>query len=174
MIRRSFTELSKSTFFPLYCAIVQPHLEYAMEAPTLRAGQGSPPWDTASGRSPSRAIWGTTSPSQLLLAGTQTPPSWSHPGPQDFQRGSWPNPIWFVPPTTPSRAKRENLQTTARIKPSSTKGRCISMSLVTSLVMSLSVSVFEKTIWPSIVRNHSCSTCVISVPVHRHFSPSLL
>ncbi len=26
------TELSKSAFIPLYCAIVQPHLEYAMEA----------------------------------------------------------------------------------------------------------------------------------------------
>ncbi len=38
MVRRSFCELSKTAFTPLYCALVQPHLEYAMEvnAPTLR------------------------------------------------------------------------------------------------------------------------------------------
>ncbi len=40
MVRRSFCELSKASFTPLYCAFVRPHLEYAMEAnaPTLRAG----------------------------------------------------------------------------------------------------------------------------------------
>ncbi len=39
MIRRSFCELSKTAFTPLYCALVRPHREYAMEAkaPTLRA-----------------------------------------------------------------------------------------------------------------------------------------
>ncbi len=39
LVRRSVCELSKTTFTPLYCAIVQPHLEYAMEAnaATLRA-----------------------------------------------------------------------------------------------------------------------------------------
>ncbi len=39
MVRRSFCELSKTAFIPLYCALVQPHLEYAMEvnAPTPRA-----------------------------------------------------------------------------------------------------------------------------------------
>ncbi len=39
MVRRSFCELSKTAFNSLYCAIVRPHLEYAMEAnaPTLRA-----------------------------------------------------------------------------------------------------------------------------------------
>ncbi len=38
LVRRSFCELSKTAFTPLYCALV-PHLEYAMEAnvPTLRA-----------------------------------------------------------------------------------------------------------------------------------------
>ncbi len=38
MVRRSFCELSKTAFTPLYCALVRPHLEYAMEinAPTLR------------------------------------------------------------------------------------------------------------------------------------------
>ncbi len=39
MVRRSFCEPSKTAFIPLYCAILRPHLEYAMEAnaPTLRA-----------------------------------------------------------------------------------------------------------------------------------------
>ncbi len=32
VVRRSFSELSKAAFIPLYCAIVRPHLEYAMEA----------------------------------------------------------------------------------------------------------------------------------------------
>ncbi len=39
MVRRSFCELSKTEFTPLYCALLRPHLEYTMEAntPTLRA-----------------------------------------------------------------------------------------------------------------------------------------
>ncbi len=39
MVRRSFCELSKTAFTLLYCALVRPHLEYAMEAnvPTLKA-----------------------------------------------------------------------------------------------------------------------------------------
>ncbi len=39
IVRRSFCELSKTAFTPLYCALVRPHLEYAMEAngSTLRA-----------------------------------------------------------------------------------------------------------------------------------------
>ncbi len=39
LARRSFCELSKTVFTPLYCALVRPHLEDAMEAnaPTLRA-----------------------------------------------------------------------------------------------------------------------------------------
>ncbi len=38
LVRRSFCELSKTALTPLYCALVQPHLEYAMESntPTLR------------------------------------------------------------------------------------------------------------------------------------------
>ncbi len=39
MVLRSFCELSKTAFTPLYCALVRSHLENAMEAntPTLRA-----------------------------------------------------------------------------------------------------------------------------------------
>ncbi len=39
MVRRSLCELSKTAFIPVYCAIVRPHLECAMEAnaPTPRA-----------------------------------------------------------------------------------------------------------------------------------------
>ncbi len=32
MVRRSSYELSTTAFIPLYCALVRPHLEYAMEA----------------------------------------------------------------------------------------------------------------------------------------------
>ncbi len=41
MVRRSFCELLKTAFFPLYCALVRPHLEYAMAANalTLRADE---------------------------------------------------------------------------------------------------------------------------------------
>ncbi len=44
MVRRSFCELSKTAFIRLYCAIVRPHLEHAMEAnaPTLRADINQP------------------------------------------------------------------------------------------------------------------------------------
>ncbi len=39
LVRKSFIELSKTAFTPLYCALVRPRLEYAMEAnaPILRA-----------------------------------------------------------------------------------------------------------------------------------------
>ncbi len=39
LVRIPFCELSKTAFTPLYCTLVWPHLEYAMEAnaPTLRA-----------------------------------------------------------------------------------------------------------------------------------------
>ncbi len=39
MVRRAFCEISKTAFTPVYCALVRPHLEYAMEAnaPTLNA-----------------------------------------------------------------------------------------------------------------------------------------
>ncbi len=35
MGRRFFSELSKAAFIPLYCALVRPHLEYAIEANSL-------------------------------------------------------------------------------------------------------------------------------------------
>ncbi len=39
LVRTSFCEVSMTAFSPLYCALVRPHLEYAMEANTtaLRA-----------------------------------------------------------------------------------------------------------------------------------------
>ncbi len=49
-------------------------------------GEGSTPRNTASERPSSRTICGKASPTQPLLAGTQTPPSWPHPGLQDFQK----------------------------------------------------------------------------------------
>ncbi len=46
MARRSFCELSKTVFIPLYCALVRPHVEYAIEAnaPTLRADINQLEW----------------------------------------------------------------------------------------------------------------------------------
>ncbi len=46
MVRRSFCELAKTVFIPLYCALVRSHLEYAMEAnaPTLRANTNQLEW----------------------------------------------------------------------------------------------------------------------------------
>ncbi len=38
--------------------------------------------------------------------------------------------------------------------------------LLTHLVLSPSVSIFKKTVGPSMVRNHPCSTYVTSVPIH--------
>ncbi len=42
--------------------------------------------------------------------------------------------------------------------------------LPTLLAMSPSVSISKKTVGPSMFRNLSCSTCVNSVPFHRHIS----
>ncbi len=41
--------------------------------------------------------------------------------------------------------------------------------LLAPLVMPPSVSILKKTVGPSMVRNRSWSTCVISVPLQRHF-----
>ncbi len=38
MVRHSFSALSKAGFINLYCAIGRPHLEYTMEANTLKLG----------------------------------------------------------------------------------------------------------------------------------------
>ncbi len=73
------------------------------------AGESPTPCNTASERFSSRAIWEKASPAHLLITGTQTPPSWPHPG--------------LFPPPTPSWAKRA--QITARTKPSLTQERRI-------------------------------------------------
>ncbi len=39
------------------------------------------------------------------------------------------------------------------------------------LALSPSVPIFKKKVGPSIVRNPSSGTCVISVPLHHHFAP---
>ncbi len=48
--------------------------------------EGPAPCNTASETSSSRAIWGKASPTRPLLAGTQTSPSWFHPGLQRFSK----------------------------------------------------------------------------------------
>ncbi len=42
------------------------------------------------------------------------------------------------------------------------------------LVLSPSVSILKIIAGPATVRNLSCTTCVFSVPLHRHFSASIL
>ncbi len=62
MVRRSFSELSRAAFIRMYCAIVWPHTEYAMEAnpANLRTDfshlGGPTPCNMASERPPSRAM----------------------------------------------------------------------------------------------------------------------
>ncbi len=142
-------------------------------------GGNKPTWEspapcsTASARSSSHAMWGKASPTQPLLAGTQTPPSWSHPGLQNFQRRSWSYPIWILPPPTPSRSMRAHLPITARTKPSSTKERCLfcpggEILEQTSSTPRLGTHRFylRKTVGPSLVRNLPSSTCLTSVPIH--------
>ncbi len=82
----------------------------------------------------------------------------------------------------PHLAKRTHLRITARTKPSSTKGRfmfCACREIQeqhtgASNHVTLSVNLKKKTVRPSMVRNLSYCTCVISVSFHWHFSPSLL
>ncbi len=83
------------------------------------------PCTTTSDRSSSSAIWEKVSLTQPLLAGTQTPPSWLHPGLQNYQSWSWPSPVWLLSPTIQSRATRAHPPITARTKPSLTPERCL-------------------------------------------------
>ncbi len=114
-------------------------------------------------KSSSPAIRGRASPTQPLLAGIQTPMSWSHPGLQNFQKCKWPKPFWFLPPTTSSRAERSHLRHT----PSRFQQRIGAFSvpavkcwnrLPPLLVMTLSVSVFKNTVRTLMARNLSCCT----------------
>ncbi len=72
----------------------------------------------------SRFSWTSKSWHRLLSHSTLIF-SWPYPGIQIFHRLNWHEPIWFLPPPTPSRAKRTHLQNTARTKSSSTKERSI-------------------------------------------------
>ncbi len=89
----SFDEQSKTAFIPLCRALVRPHLEYAMEAnaPTLRADINQL---ERVQRLATRLMGGLRHLPyeerlrQLNLAGTQTPPSWSHPGLQNFLKAN--------------------------------------------------------------------------------------
>ncbi len=156
MVRRSFTELFSSVFFPLDCDIEWPHVEYAMKAnaPTLRADfkqpeRGHCPCNKASGRHSSRAICGKASPAQTLLADLNMAKIFKSEvdlSPSDFflckfrhaQRGHT-----YRLLQEPSRLRRRNGALPVRV-----------------------VTVW--TVCLRLNRNLSCRICVIPVPHHRH------
>ncbi len=109
--------------------------------------EGPTPCNTSSERSSSRALWGKALPSQLLFVGTQMPSIWPHPGLQNFERRSWPKPVWILPPPTPSGT--------------------FSVRFVKFVTLSI---YLQKTVGPPMVRNLPCSTCVTPVPTHWQFS----
>ncbi len=128
-------------------------------------GEGPMPCHTASERSPSCTVWGKASPTQLPLAGMQTPSSCSHPGLQKFQRSRWLRVHTYRLLQEPSRFRRRNGAFSVRVVKYWNR-------LPALLVMPPSVSVFKKTVEPSVSRNVSFSACVISVPQH-YGDPSL-
>ncbi len=122
MVRRSFCELSKAAFLPLYCDIVRPHLEYGMEAnaPKLRADINQPERVSVTCRMEERLcqlklflLKRRRLRADLILAFKILK------GEVDLSLSD------LLPPSTPSRAKRAYPQVTARIKPSLTQERCI-------------------------------------------------
>ncbi len=171
--------IQKNVYFALQCLSAATSRVYnRSQRPTTEdwykpAGEVLTPCNTASERSSSRSIWGKASPTQPLVAVTQTPPSWPHPGLHNFQRWSWPQPVWHLPPPTPSRATRAHLPITARTKPSSTQERCLfssgreileqSVDTPSLVTQYLSSKQFDRQ-WPEVF---SCSTCVA---IHWHFS----
>ncbi len=85
----------------------------------------------------------------------------------DIQRWSWLKLVWFLPPLTPSPAKRAHQQIIARTKPSSTHERwmfCACREILEQITGASSL-VFKKRVGQSMVRIFSC---VISDPLHRH------
>ncbi len=173
MVRRSFCELSKTAFTSLYCALARPHLEYAMEAnaPTLRVdinqlervqrlatrlvrGLRQVPYEERFRHLNLFSLERRRLRADLILAFK------IFKGEVDLN------------PPTPSRSTRVHLPITARIKPSSTKERCLfcpcgEILEQTSSTPSLGTLRLhlQKTVGPSLDRNLPCSTCATSVPI---------
>ncbi len=181
MVPRSICELSKATFIPMYCAIVWPHLGYAMEAnaPILRTdiyqlkrvqrlamrllrGRRHVPNEERFCQPnfcslERRRLW-----NDLILAFTIFNRVVDLYSPSDF---------FLRPPRAglrgltyrylhgPSRFRRRSGAFSVRVVKYWKR-------LATHLVLSPLVPIFG----PSRIRNLSCNTCVNFVPLHRHFS----
>ncbi len=165
MVRRSFCELSKTAFIPLYCALARPHLEYEMEAnaPTLRAdidqrlatrlerGLRHVPYEEGLHQLIVYSLERRRFRADLILA-------------FKIFKGE----VDLLPPPTPSRSTRAHLPITARTKPSSPQQRCLFSSgceiLVqtfgTSSLVTLSIYL-QKTVGPSMVRNLTAAFIIL-------------
>ncbi len=139
--------------------------------------EDSTPCNTVSERSPSRALWGWTSPNQPLFTRTQTSPSWPRLGLQDFQRSNWPKAVWFLPWTGLRGQTYRILQGPNRLRRrSSTLSVCVVKHwkrLLAFLVTSPLVSIFKKssrTVSGSkIFLKHPCNFCCPSPIFHSVF-----
>ncbi len=166
VVHQSFCELSKAALIPLYCVIVRPHLEYAVEtnAPTLRADVNQ--------RLATRLVRGLRHVPceerlrQLNLFSLERRRPRVDLNPPDF---------FLRPPRAGLRGHTYRLLQ----GPSRLRRRSGAFShnvlkywnrLPAPLVLLPSVFILKKPIGPSMVRNLSCSTCIIFVPLHRHFS----
>ncbi len=180
MVRRSFSELSKTAFTPLYCALMRPHLEYAMEAnaPTLRADINQL---ERVQRLATRLVRGLRhvpheerlrqlnlfSLERRRLRTDLIQAFKIFKGEVDLN----PSEFFLRPPRAglrghayrllqgPSRRRRRSGAFSVRVVKYWNR-------FPAHLVLAPSVSIFKKTVGPSLVRNLPCSTCVTSVPIH--------
>ncbi len=175
MFRRSFCELSKTAFTPLYCAWVRPHLEYAMEAnaPTLRVDINH--FERVQGLA-ARLVRGLRQVNLFSLECRRLRADLIlafkiFNGEVDLN----PSEFFLRPPRAglrgypyrllqgPSRLRRRSGAFSVRVVKYWNR-------LPAHLVLSPSVSIFKKTVGPSLVRNLPGSTCVTSVSIHWQFS----
>ncbi len=175
-----FCELSKTVFTPLYCALVRPHLEHAMEAnaPTPRADINQ---HGRVQRLATRLVRGLRhvpyeemlrhlnlfSLERILLRADLILAFYVFKGEIDLN----PSEFFLRPPRAglqghtyrllqgPSRLRRRSGAFSVRIVE-------IWNRLPAHLVVSPSVCILKKTVRPPMVRNFPCSTCVTSVPIH--------
>ncbi len=121
MVRRFFCELSKTALNPFFCALVRPHFEYEMEAnaPTLKVDINQRERVQRLATRLVRGLRHVPYEERLrhLADSVKLTSSWPSQ--------SWPEPVWFLPPPTPSRSTRARVPITARTKPSSMQERWI-------------------------------------------------
>ncbi len=173
MARQSFSDLSKAAFISLNCVIVWPHLEYATEAnsPTLRGDINQRKRAQRLATLRVRGLRHVPYEERLRRINLLSP----HPDHRTFQRWSWSKPVWFLPPHIPSRAVRHTyrlLQGLSRLRRWSVHFLCGAWYPRTDrrrLKSCHPLCLSIKIVGPSMVRNLSCSTCVIYVPLYQYF-----